>query len=71
MIKYKTKYKYRRFKKEETVLQKGINGKKKIYTKVITNESGELVSTKVIKTEVIEEAISKVISTKNKKKVSK
>ena len=69
-IKYKTKYKYKFFAKEGKVLQKGKNGKKKIEKKIIINEQGEELDSKIISTEIINKATPKIIVTKDKNKTN-
>lgn len=66
-IKYKTKYVYKLFKKNGAVIQKGINGKKKITKEIIVNEANEIIESKIIDTEVLDEPVSKIVVSKKKK----
>ena len=67
-IKYKTKYKYSFFSKKGKVLQKGENGKRKITTKIITNENNEIIEEKVISKKIVKKSYPKIIATKKKTK---
>ncbi len=65
-IKYKTKHKYKFFTKKGTVLRKGKNGRKKVTTKYIVNESGEVIERFDDVVEIIKKPIKKIVVTKKK-----
>ena len=65
-IKYKTLYKYSFFRKSGSIIKKGKNGKKKIVKEIIVNENGDITSSKIIKKEVVQKAVNKIIATKKK-----
>lgn len=66
-IKYKTKYVYKMFRKNGTVIQKGISGKKKVTKEIIVNEADDIIESKIIDTEIIDKPIPKIVVSKNKK----
>lgn len=66
-IKYKTIYVYKLLKKQGTFIQKGVYCKKKITKEIIVNEKNEVIKSKVITTEIVDEPINKIVVSKNKK----
>ena len=67
-INYKVKKKYSFFRKEGTIIRKGKKGKRKIKLEEVVDESGNVISSKIINKEIIEKSINKIISTRKKSK---
>ena len=63
-IKYKTKKKYKLFKKNGTVLQKGKNGKKKIIYEKIVDESNHIINKTIKDTIIISSPTNKIVVSK-------
>ena len=61
VIRYKTVYKFRWFRKSGTIIRKGHNGLKKVITKDILDKNGNVISSNIVSTKIIKHSISKII----------